>query len=255
MMPTGKASGNAVLAKARALYGSRLRADDYRRLMACRTMTELAAALKEYPLYSEALAEVNPQYARRVQLENLQALRVVEGILGADLAAADAAVVVVGVGVNAGAGGRAAVVGLMHGGRVAGVDRHLRVLVLRVGSGAVVLRQGTAAVAALRRARLVVGAAVRAGGLLRGFFGLGTELGLPFKPGGVLRLVHTGPDLLPAGPVVGRAAVGADDDVILVGKCLFTDRAMVSCVTCHVWYPFRNIRPLYRIKWINAKKT
>ena len=63
MMPTGKASGNAVLAKARALYGSRLRADDYRRLMACRTMTELAAALKEYPLYSEALAEVNPQYA------------------------------------------------------------------------------------------------------------------------------------------------------------------------------------------------
>ena len=61
MMPTGKASGNAVLAKARALYGSRLRADDYRRLMACRTMTELAAALKEYPLYSEALAEVNPQ--------------------------------------------------------------------------------------------------------------------------------------------------------------------------------------------------
>ena len=71
MMPTGKASGNAVLAKARALYGSRLRADDYRRLMACRTMTELAAALKEYPLYSGALAEVNPQYARRVQLENL----------------------------------------------------------------------------------------------------------------------------------------------------------------------------------------
>lgn len=71
MMLTGKASGNAVLAKARALYGSRLRADDYRRLMACRTMTELATALKEYPLYSEALAEVNPQYARRVQLENL----------------------------------------------------------------------------------------------------------------------------------------------------------------------------------------
>ena len=69
MMPTGKASGNAVLAKARALYGSRLRADDYRRLMGCRTMPELAAALKEYPLYAEALAEVNPQYARRVQLE------------------------------------------------------------------------------------------------------------------------------------------------------------------------------------------
>lgn len=60
MMPTGKASGNAVLAKARALYGSRLRADDYRRLMACRTMTELAAALKEYPLYSEAAGRCQP---------------------------------------------------------------------------------------------------------------------------------------------------------------------------------------------------
>ena len=56
MLPTGKASGNAVLAKARALYGSRLRADDYRRLMACRTMTELAAALKEYPLDRKSVA-------------------------------------------------------------------------------------------------------------------------------------------------------------------------------------------------------
>ena len=52
MMKASAASGNAVLAKARALYGRRLRADDYRRLMGCRTMTELAAALKEYPLYA-----------------------------------------------------------------------------------------------------------------------------------------------------------------------------------------------------------
>ena len=71
MMKASAASGTAVLAKARALYGRRLRADDYRRLMGCRTMTELAAALKEYPLYADALAEVNPQYARRAQLENL----------------------------------------------------------------------------------------------------------------------------------------------------------------------------------------
>ena len=47
MMKASAASGNAVLAKARALYGRRLRADDYRRLMGCRTMTELAAALKD----------------------------------------------------------------------------------------------------------------------------------------------------------------------------------------------------------------
>ena len=45
MTKASNASGNAVLAKARALYGRRLRAEDYRRLMGCRTMSELAAAL------------------------------------------------------------------------------------------------------------------------------------------------------------------------------------------------------------------
>ena len=48
---SGKAS-NAVLAKARALYGRRLRAEDYRRLTDCRTMTELANELKALPLYA-----------------------------------------------------------------------------------------------------------------------------------------------------------------------------------------------------------
>ena len=67
---SGKAS-NAVLAKARALYGRRLRAEDYRRLTDCRTMTELANELKALPLYANTLAEVNPTYARRAQLENL----------------------------------------------------------------------------------------------------------------------------------------------------------------------------------------
>ena len=71
MTKASNASGNAVLAKARALYGRRLRAEDYRRLISCRTMSELAAALKEQPLYSAALADVNPQYARRAQLESL----------------------------------------------------------------------------------------------------------------------------------------------------------------------------------------
>ena len=67
---SGKTS-NAVLAKARALYGRRLRAEDYRRLVDCRTMTELANELKALPLYANTLAEVNPTYARRAQLENL----------------------------------------------------------------------------------------------------------------------------------------------------------------------------------------
>ena len=42
MMKASAASGNAVLAKARALYGRRLRADDYRRLMGCRTIRPLS---------------------------------------------------------------------------------------------------------------------------------------------------------------------------------------------------------------------
>ena len=66
----GRVNGDYAEA-ARALYGERLRADDYRRLMGCRTMTELAAALKEHPVYADALADVNPQYARRAQLESL----------------------------------------------------------------------------------------------------------------------------------------------------------------------------------------
>lgn len=67
---TSKA-GNAVLAKARAMYGRRLRAEDYRTLAGCRSMTELAESLKAMPLYAGALAEVNPAYARRAQLESL----------------------------------------------------------------------------------------------------------------------------------------------------------------------------------------
>lgn len=53
------------------LYGRRLRAEDYRRLTDCHTMTELANELKALPLYANTLAEVNPTYARRAQLENL----------------------------------------------------------------------------------------------------------------------------------------------------------------------------------------
>lgn len=68
-MPLPSKASNAVLAKARALYGRRLVQQDYARLAACRTMTELAAALKALPLYAPALAGVNPVFAHRTQLE------------------------------------------------------------------------------------------------------------------------------------------------------------------------------------------
>jgi V/A-type H+-transporting ATPase subunit C len=67
-MPISKAS-NAVLAKARALYGQRMTAADYQALAACRTMPELAEALKTKPLYADSLADISAATARRANLE------------------------------------------------------------------------------------------------------------------------------------------------------------------------------------------
>lgn len=67
-MPISKAS-NAVLAKARALYGHRLTHAEYQALAECRTMPELANALKAKPLYAGALSDVTPATARRSNLE------------------------------------------------------------------------------------------------------------------------------------------------------------------------------------------
>ena len=182
-------------------------------------------------------------------------LDAVNGVLGADLAAVDAAVLAGAEGVNVRLGRGAAVV---HRGRVAGVDGHRLFIVCLSGDGVRRFGQGAAAVRTAHSARRVVGAAVGAGGLVCGLVGVGADLGLPLKPGGVLGFVHTYANFLPAGPVVGCAAVRANDDIVLVGKCLFADRAVVSGVTCHVVCPrssFSNIKTLYRIKWINAKKT
>ena len=70
-LPLRAKASNAALAKARALYGRRLTAADYRRLAACRTMPQLAAELKALPMYAPTLAALNPPFARRAQLESL----------------------------------------------------------------------------------------------------------------------------------------------------------------------------------------
>ena len=70
-LPLRSKASNAALAKARAMYGERLRAADYRRLAACRTMPQLAAELKALPMYAPTLAALNPPFARRAQLESL----------------------------------------------------------------------------------------------------------------------------------------------------------------------------------------
>ena len=55
MTKASNASGNAVLAKARALYGRRLRAEDYRRLL------PLLCYSKFVPLFGEKIKFNNQQ--------------------------------------------------------------------------------------------------------------------------------------------------------------------------------------------------
>lgn len=62
-------ASNAVMAKARALYGRRLIAEDYRTLAGCRTMAELTETLRSHPLYAEALEQRAPASARRAGIE------------------------------------------------------------------------------------------------------------------------------------------------------------------------------------------
>lgn len=49
---TVSSAANAVLAKARAMYGKRLTAQNYTDLLACRTVNEAAAYLKAHTAYA-----------------------------------------------------------------------------------------------------------------------------------------------------------------------------------------------------------
>lgn len=69
MIPTY--AGNAIMTKVRALYGKRLKADDYEQLLAKKTVSEAAAYLKNETYYAESLTEVNEELVHRKQLENL----------------------------------------------------------------------------------------------------------------------------------------------------------------------------------------
>ncbi len=64
-------SSNAILAKARTMYGRRLTDKDYEELLACKTVTEVAAYLKNQTVYSEILAGLNENEVHRGQLESL----------------------------------------------------------------------------------------------------------------------------------------------------------------------------------------
>lgn len=62
---------NAILAKARAMYGRRLTAQNYQDLLTCRDLPELINYLKSRTPYINALQETNSLITRRAQLEAL----------------------------------------------------------------------------------------------------------------------------------------------------------------------------------------
>lgn len=63
-------SSNAVLSKARAMYGKRLTAENYRELLNCHTVGEVAAVLKNRTSYTKALAGLNENETHRGVLES-----------------------------------------------------------------------------------------------------------------------------------------------------------------------------------------
>lgn len=67
-MPSDMAQ-NAILAKARAMYGKCLSDTDYKQLMECRTVPEVAAYLKTRTNYKSALTGLNENDVHRGQLE------------------------------------------------------------------------------------------------------------------------------------------------------------------------------------------
>lgn len=64
-------SSNAILAKARAIYGKRLKNSDYNELLRQHTVADVAAYLKSSTDYAKALSGINEVSIHRGQLENL----------------------------------------------------------------------------------------------------------------------------------------------------------------------------------------
>lgn len=62
---------NAVLAKARAMYGRHITSEQYQEMLRCRSVQEVAAFLKGQTHYSEALSNVAENNVHRGQLENM----------------------------------------------------------------------------------------------------------------------------------------------------------------------------------------
>lgn len=64
-------ASNSVVAKARAVFGRSIKAEDYAQLVTKETVGDVCAYLKQTPRFENVLAAVNPQTIHRGQLENL----------------------------------------------------------------------------------------------------------------------------------------------------------------------------------------
>ncbi len=64
-------SSNAVVAKARAVFGRSLKPEDYNQLASKDTVAQVCAYLKQTPRFEKSLTSVNAQIIHRGQLENL----------------------------------------------------------------------------------------------------------------------------------------------------------------------------------------
>lgn len=64
-------SSNVILAKVRAMYGKRISANDYKNLISCSSVTEVAMYLKNHTSYAKELFDLNEREVYRGQLENL----------------------------------------------------------------------------------------------------------------------------------------------------------------------------------------
>lgn len=71
-------SSNAVVAKARAVFGRSLKPEDYNQLASKDTVADVCAYLKQTPRFEKTLASVNPQITHRGQLENMLLWSVLE---------------------------------------------------------------------------------------------------------------------------------------------------------------------------------
>lgn len=64
-------AGNAIIAKAKSIYGKRLKQEDYHELLKFKSISEITGYLKRHNKYSNTLKDVDENSIHRGQLENL----------------------------------------------------------------------------------------------------------------------------------------------------------------------------------------